>query len=95
MCTAGTSCLQEVTVDNRTILAKSNLNLICRREEIGKPWWCSCASGPESSRLELGAAGVAASEACRQGAAACLQQVGLHLGRYSEGDVVTPDDPLR
>jgi hypothetical protein len=92
MCTAGTNCLQEVTVDNRSILAKSNLNLICRREGTGMPWWCSCASGPESSRLELGAPGVNASEACRQGADACLQ-LGLHLGPHR--GLVTPEDPLR
>jgi hypothetical protein len=92
MCTAGTSCLQEVTVDDRSILAKSNLNLMCRRQATGEPWWCSCASGSESSRLELGAPGVDASEACRQGAAACLE-LGLHLGPTR--NLVTPEDPLR
>jgi hypothetical protein len=92
MCRAVLSCVQDATVDNRSIVARGSMVLVCRRAETGMPWVCSCASGPETARLELGAAGADASQACNQASAAFLERPGLHLG--PSVDLMEPPDPF-
>lgn len=92
MCAAFLMCDQEATVDNRSIVAHGNMGLLCRRAETGMPWWCSCASAQETAKLELGAAGADATQACNQAIAACLEQLGVQLGPAT--DPIQPPDPL-
>jgi hypothetical protein len=92
MCSGFLICVQPVTVDNRSIEARGVVNLLCRRAEPGMPWFCSCASGQDTTRFELGAADADAAQACDQGPAACLEQMGMHIG--PSGDTVIPPDPL-
>lgn len=92
MCQAFLSCVQNATVEDRSLAAQGTLSLICRRVEEGKPWSCSCASGPDTARFELGAAGADASEACTQASASCVQRLGVHLG--PAGDSMGPPDPF-
>jgi hypothetical protein len=92
MCQAFLLCTQDATVDNRSIVAHGSLGLICRRAEAGMPWLCSCASAQETARLELGAPGANASQACTQASAACLEHLGLQLG--PSGDPIQPPDPF-
>lgn len=92
MCQAFLSCVQNATVEDRSLAAQGALSLICRRVEEGKPWSCSCASGPDTARFELGAAGADASEACTQASASCVQRLGVHLG--PAGDSMGPPDPF-
>jgi len=91
-CYSFSTCDQNATVDGRKLVAHGNLILSCRRTEAGQPWWCSCASGPDTSRFQLGAAGANAAQACSQGSTACLERMGLHLG--PSGDPMEPPDPL-
>lgn len=92
-CHAFLTCVQNATVDDRSIVAHGNLILNCRRAEAGMPWWCSCASGQDTARIELGATSANATQACNQGATACLERMGLHLG--PAGDPMEPPDPLQ
>jgi hypothetical protein len=91
-CGAVLICVQPVTVDNRSIEARGSVNLLCRRAELGMAWFCSCASGQDTTRFELGAAGADASEACSQASTACLERMDLHIG--PSGDTVQPPEPL-
>lgn len=92
MCRAYLSCVQDATVDDRSIVAHGSLILVCRRVETGMPWLCSCASGPETAPLELGAAGADAARACNQASAACIERLGVYLG--PSGEPMEPPDPL-
>jgi hypothetical protein len=92
MCRAVLTCDQDATVDNRSIVAHGSLIVVCRRVEAGMPWLCSCAAERETARLELGAAGANATQACNQGSAACLEQLGLHIGPAH--DPIEPPDPF-
>jgi hypothetical protein len=85
-------CVQPATVDNRSIEARGRVNLLCRRAEPGMAWFCSCASGQDTTRFELGAAGADAYEACSQASTACLERMGLHIG--PSGETVQPPEPL-
>ena len=92
-CQAFLSCVQDATVDNRVIVAEGKLGLTCARAANGMPWWCSCSSGQDTARFELGAADVTAYQACSQAPAACQEHLTVHLGSY--GDYVEPPDPLQ
>ena len=91
-CSGFAICIQPATVDDRSIEARGSVNLLCRRTAPGMPWSCSCASGQDTARFELGEPGADASEACSQGISACLEQMGLHIG--PSGDTVQPPDPI-
>jgi hypothetical protein len=91
MCRAALTCVQNATVDDRSIVAHGTLVVVCRRAQLGMPWVCSFASGPKTGGLELGAAGANASQACNQASAALLQSPGLYLG--PSGDLMEPPDP--
>jgi hypothetical protein len=91
-CRAMLTCDQDATVDNRSIVAHGSLIVLCRRVEAGMPWLCSCASERKTARLEVGAVGANATEACSQGSAACLEQLGIHVGPAQ--DLIEPPDPL-
>jgi hypothetical protein len=91
-CGAFVLCGQPATVDDRRIEARGSVNLLCRRTAPGMPWSCSCASGEDTARFELGAPGANAAQACDQATAACLEQMGMHIG--PSGDTVQPPDPL-
>ena len=92
--TCGTtlSCVQGATIDNRSIVAEGLLGLACGRAAAGMPWWCTCASGADTARFQLGSAGATASQACSQATAGCLEHLGVHFG--PSGDPVPPPDPL-
>jgi hypothetical protein len=91
MCDANLSCVQDATVDNRSIQAEFSLGLLCRRAQAGMPWSCSCASGQKTARFALGATGASPSQACTQAKAGCLEQLGAFIG--PSGDNVSPPDP--
>jgi hypothetical protein len=91
-CGAFLMCVQPATVDNQSIEARGSVGLTCRRTAAGMPWSCSCASGADTARFELGVPGAGAFEACTQATAACLEQMGMHIG--PAGDTVQPPDPL-
>ncbi len=85
-------CEQAATVGDRGLVAYGSMNAVCRRLAPGQPWFCSCASGPDTARFELGATGANANQACAQASAACLQEPGLYLGMSA--DPMSPPDPL-
>jgi hypothetical protein len=89
-CRAVLTCDQNATVDNRSIVAHGSVIQVCRRAEAGTPWFCSCASERETTRLELGAASANASQACTQASAACLERLGVYIGP-STGPIEPPD----
>jgi hypothetical protein len=86
------SCAQDGTIDGQSLLAKGIVNLMCRRAEPGMPWKCSCMSGPETTKFELGAPGASAEQACTQAPATCLDRLGVHLGPSM--DLQPLPDPL-
>jgi hypothetical protein len=86
------TCLQPATVDDRSIEARGLVHLRCGRTELGMPWFCSCASGPDTARFEVGAPNADAAEACNQGSTTCLEEIDMHLGLYD--DTVIAPDPL-
>jgi hypothetical protein len=93
MCSAFLSCVQAATVDDRRIVAKGYLSLMCRRTENGMPWKCACGIGPDTTTFELGALGATAAQACTQAPAGCLERLGgVHLGPIM--DPVPLPDPL-
>jgi hypothetical protein len=91
-CQVGLACVQAATVDDRSILARGSIAVICSRTAKGKPWVCAFASGPTTARLELGAASANAYQACKQATAAFLESPGVFLG--PAGDLSPPPDPL-
>ena len=91
-CGATLSCVQDATIDNRSIVAEGLLGLTCARAAAGMPWWCSCASGADNARFQLGSAGSTAAQACSQATAGCLEHLSVHFG--PSGDLVPPPDPL-
>jgi hypothetical protein len=86
------TCLQPVTIDDRSIEAQGLVHLRCGRTGPDMPWFCSCASGQDTTRFELGAVDADATQACDQGSAACLERIDMHIGLYD--DVVVAPDPL-
>jgi hypothetical protein len=91
-CGGFSMCVQPVTVDNRSIEARGNVALLCRRIAAGMPWACSCASASDTARIELGVPGADAFEACTQATAACVEQMGMHIG--PAGYTIQPPDPF-
>lgn len=92
-CQSLLGCVQDATVDERSIVAESNLALVCARSAAGMPWWCSCASALETARFQLGAAGSNAAQACNQAPAGCLEHLSLQIGPTGD-ETGDPPEPL-
>jgi len=93
-CRGALSCVQDATVDDRSIVTQGSLVVVCGRNGPGKPWLCSCASQQETARVELGAGSASANDlqAFTQGAAACRERIGIRIG--PSGDPIEPPDPF-
>ena len=92
-CEADLSCSQQATVDDRSLVARAFLGVLCRRDGAGMPWRCSCASGPKTSQVPLGAPDANGPQACSQASTVCLQSLGLFIGPYVD-PMPGPPEPL-
>jgi len=90
-CEGNLTCSQEATVDDRSVVAQTYLDTLCRRDAPGMPWRCSCASGPKISQIQLGAPGSNGPQACSQASAICLQSPGLFIGPYVDPSLGPPE----
>jgi hypothetical protein len=91
-CNADLDCAQSATVDGREIVAKGRLLVACGRVDEGAPWWCACASDQKTTRFELGAPEIEASDACHAATESCIEGLPVQFGPY--GEFVPAPDPL-
>lgn len=79
-CTAVLGCVQNATIDNRSIAVTGGITVYCSRAATGTPWSCECGSNSGSANIDLGATGANATQACTQASTSCTERLGVHLG---------------
>lgn len=89
-CTVAFACPVPASTAGHAMTIDAPLNVQCAKRVSDNTWWCACGSGPNTTRVELGAASDSEA-ACALAPPLCLAQMSLQLGPAQWGGAPLPN----